>query len=196
MTANAQNAELVRRAQSGDPEAISAIYERYAPAIFRYIYYRLGDAELARDVQSEVFLRMLEGIASYQDRGWPISAWLYRIAHDRTIDALRRRDRQPQVSLEPWSALTDGPDEGLELSADRAALRRAFKHLGDSQRQVLHLRFVYGLSLEETARQMGRTVGSIKSLQHRATERLARLTRAELGETEARTETYVEVRMA
>lgn len=182
MTVALANAELVRRAQAADPQALTAIYERYAPGIYRYIYYRLGDAELARDVQSDVFLRMLEGIGGYEDRGWPISAWLYRIAHARTVDALRRRDRHPQAPLEPWSLLTDGPDEGVELSADRAAVRRALARLGDSQRRVLSLRFIYGLSLEETARQMGRTVGSIKSLQHRACERLARLTREELGE--------------
>lgn len=182
MSAHAAHAELVRRAQAADPDAIAAIYERYAPAIYRYIYYRLGDPELARDVQSDVFLRMLEGLGSYEDRGWPISAWLYRIAHARTIDTIRRIDRQPQVPLEPWNLLADSPDEGVERSAERAAVRRAMARLADSQRRVLSLRFVYGLSLEETARQMGRTIGSIKSLQHRATERLARLTREELSE--------------
>jgi len=182
VSATALHPELVRRAQAADSHALTAIYERYAPGIFRYIYYRVGDAELARDVQSDVFLRMLEGIEGYEDRGWPIGAWLYRIAHARTIDALRRQSRQPQVPLEPWSLLTGGPDEGVELSADRAALRRAMARLNESQRRVLTLRFIYGLSLEETARQMGRTLGSVKSLQHRAIERLARLTREELGE--------------
>lgn len=174
--------DLVRRAQSADPEAITAIYERYAQPIYRYIYFRIGDPEMARDIQSEVFLRMLEGIGSYEDRGWPISAWLYRIAHARTVDAVRRLDRRKQVALEPWSAVVDGPDEGVELSAERAALRSAFQHLNDSQRICLTLRFYHGLSLEETGRQMGRTVGSIKSLQFRATERLARLVREDLGE--------------
>jgi RNA polymerase sigma-70 factor (ECF subfamily) len=182
VTATALHPELIRRAQSADHHAITAIYERYAPGIFRYVYYRLGDAELARDVQSDVFLRMLEGLDGYEDRGWPIGAWLYRIAHARTIDAIRRRGRQPQVPLEPWSLLTGGPDEDLELSADRAALRRGMARLNESQRRVLTLRFLYGLTLEETARQMGRTVGSVKSLQHRAAERLGQLTREELGE--------------
>jgi RNA polymerase sigma-70 factor (ECF subfamily) len=180
VTTPAQPAELARHVV--DHHALGAIYERYAPGIFRYVYYRLGDPELARDIQSEVFLRMLEGIGSYEDRGWPISAWLYRIAHARTVDALRRRGRQPNVPLEPWSALADGPEEDLELSADKAALRRGMARLNESQRRVLTLRFIYGLSLEETARQLGRTLGSVKSLQHRAVERLAQLTREELGE--------------
>jgi RNA polymerase sigma-70 factor (ECF subfamily) len=182
MTAAPIHAELVRRAQSADAEALAAIYERYAPGIFRYVYYRLGDAELARDVQSDVFVRMLEGIGGYEDRGWPIGAWLYRIAHARTIDALRRRDRQPSMPLEPAMLLADGPDEGVELTADKAALRRAIARLGEGQRRVITLRFTYGLTIEEAARQLGRTVGSVKSLQHRATERLRELMREELGE--------------
>ncbi len=184
MTATIHHDDLIRRAKAADPEALTDIYERYAPAIFRYVYYRVGDAELARDVQSDVFLRMLESISSYEDRGWPISAWLYRIAHARTIDVLRRMERQPQVRLEPWDLLTDGPDEGVELSSDRAAVRRALARLAEPHRRVLSLRFIYALTLEETGRQMGRTLGSVKSLQHRATERLAVLTREEMGEEE------------
>jgi RNA polymerase sigma-70 factor, ECF subfamily len=182
VTAPSAHHDLVRRAQAADPQALSAIYERYAPGIFRYVYYRLGDAELARDIQSDVFVRMLESIGSYEDRGWPISAWLYRIAHARTVDALRRIDRQPQVPLEPWDLLTDGPEDDLERGSERAAVRRAMARLSDSHRRVLTLRFVYGLSLEETSRQMGRTLGSIKSLQHRATERLREEALVELGE--------------
>lgn len=182
MTATPQQHDLVRRAQAADPEALSAIYERYSPAIYRYIYFRVGDAELARDIHSDVFVRVLEGIGRYEDRGWSISAWLYRIAHARTIDALRRKDRQVKVGLEPWDLLADGPDEAVVGHVDRAAVRRAFQRLGERQRRVLSLRFVYGLNLEETARQMGRTVGSVKALQHRATERLRRLVLEELGE--------------
>jgi RNA polymerase sigma-70 factor (ECF subfamily) len=155
----------------------------YAPKIYRYIYYRVGDAELARDLQSDVFLRMLEGIERYEDRGWSISAWLYRIAHDRTIDTLRRHERTRTIPLDAW--VEDGEDQQdmLEMSAERAALPRAMRQLSPSQIQVLRLRYGYDLSIQETARQMGRSQGSIKSLQHRAQQNLARLMRQELGES-------------
>ena len=79
MPAVALDAELLARAKAFDHEALSLIYDRYCPAIYRYIYYRVNDADLAADLQAEVFLRMLEGIRKYEDRGWPLSAWLYRI---------------------------------------------------------------------------------------------------------------------
>jgi RNA polymerase sigma-70 factor (ECF subfamily) len=164
--------ELIQRARSADPQALSAIYEHFAQGIFRYIYYRVGDVETARDVQSEVFLRMLEGIEHYEDRGWSISAWLYRIAHDRTIDVLRRRERQQTRPLDTWFESGDEyNDEGID-QADRVTLYTSMNQLAPDHRQVLLLRFVYDLSLQETARQMGRSVGSIKSLQHRAVHAL------------------------
>ncbi|NTU79146.1 MAG: sigma-70 family RNA polymerase sigma factor [Chloroflexales bacterium] len=180
MTATALHHDVIRRAQAADHQALTIIYERFAPGIFRYIYYRVGDVDLARDIQSDVFLRMLEGIGRYEDRGWSIGAWLYRIAHARTIDALRYRDRHPSASLDKWDAVADGPDAGLDGGADRSAMLQAIARLCEAQRRVLLLRHVHGLSLEETARQMGRSVGSIKALQHRAHERVVRLMKDEI----------------
>lgn len=176
------NPDLIHRARQSDPQALSTIYEIYAPKIYRYIYYRVGDAELARDLQSDVFLRMLEGIARYEDRGWSISAWLYRIAHDRTIDTLRRHERTHTIPLDAWVEEGEDQHDALELNAERTALLRAMCQLSPNQVQVLRLRYSYDLSIQETARQMGRSQGSIKSLQHRAQQNLARLMRHELGE--------------
>jgi RNA polymerase sigma-70 factor (ECF subfamily) len=182
MTAPALHHDIVQRAQSADPQALAAIYERYAPGIFRYVYYRVGDPELAQDIQSDVFLRMLEGIGHYEDRGWSIASWLYRIAHARTVDSLRRAQRRPTTPLGDWDAAVEGPEAGLGRAEDNEALRRAIAQLSEGQRRVILLRHSYGLSLEETARQMGRTVGSVKALQHRAHERLASLIREEASE--------------
>lgn len=162
-----------------EPQALGAIYERYAPGIYRYIYHRVGDAEQARDVQGEVFLRMVEGIDRYEDRGWPIGAWLYRIAHDRTVDSLRRSGRRQLQSIDATveeAVEAEGcPAEAAAAALQRAELRAAVERLCESHRQVIRLRFIYDLSLQETANQMGRTVGSVKALQHRAIEQLRRI---------------------
>ena len=118
MSPNVNDSELVVRAKAGDHAAFTQIYERYAPAIYRYIYFRIGEAELAEDLQAEVFLRMLEGIHRYEDRGWPISAWLYRIAHDRTIDTIRRRRNRQQLPLESWGGMCDGPEGSVSAQLD------------------------------------------------------------------------------
>lgn len=182
MTVLSSHHDLIRRAQAADPQALTAIYERFAPGIYRYIYFRVGDPELARDIHSDVFVRMLEGIGRYEDRGWSIGSWLYRIAHARTVDSLRRRDRQAQHPLQDDSAQVEGPDAGIDSQVSRELVERGMAHLSESHRLVVRLRFIYGLSLEETASQMGRSIGSVKALQHRAMARLAAVLRDDVGD--------------
>src|SRR5690606_6871673 len=70
--------QVIARAKLGDADAISALYERYEPKIRRYVLGRLGDPNLAEDICSDVFVKVLESLDRYEDRGWPFSAWLYR----------------------------------------------------------------------------------------------------------------------
>jgi RNA polymerase sigma-70 factor, ECF subfamily len=174
MLPNVSDSELINRAKAGDESAFTQIYERYAPAIYRYIYFRLGEQELAEDLQAEVFLRMLEGIHRYEDRGWPISAWLYRIARDRTIDTMRRRRSRQQVPLEAWGGSCDGPEDSVGAQLEYEELSRTLESLTDDQRQVIQLRFLSEMSIQEVAQKLGRTEGSIKALQHRGLQSLAR----------------------
>jgi len=174
MSPNINETELVIRAKSGDHGAFTQIYERYAPAIYRYIYFRVGEAELAEDLQAEVFLRMLEGIHRYEDRGWPISAWLYRIPHDRTVDTMRRRRNRQHVPLESWGGCCDGPESSVEVQLDYEELNRMLDDLTDEQRKVIQMRFMADMSIQEVAKTLGRTEGSVKALQHRGLQSLAR----------------------
>src|SRR6266487_3466716 len=105
---------LIARAKSGDADAISALYERYAPQIQRYIASRLSDPVLAEDVCADVFVKVLESLSRYEDRGWPFSAWLYRIAYARTVDVLRQARRRPSLPLdEALLGALEPPDEAV-----------------------------------------------------------------------------------
>ena len=174
MLHDVSDAELVVRAKEGDHGAFTQIYERYAPAIYRYIYFRIGEVELAEDLQAEVFLRMLEGIHRYEDRGWPISAWLYRIARDRTIDVMRRRRNRQQVPLDSWGGWCDGPEISVGAQLEYEELTSTLDDLTAEQRQVIQMRFLAEMSIQEVAQKLGRTEGSVKALQHRGLQSLAR----------------------
>lgn len=174
MTSPAPDAELVRRAKDGDRNAMSQIYERHSAAIYRYIYYRVGESELAEDIQADVFLRMIEGIHRYEDRGWPITAWLYRIAHDRTVDTMRRRSKRPQVPLEVWEGSCEGPEDEVNSRLTNEEIRHTLEELTADQRQVILMRFMGEMSVQEVAESLGRTEGSVKALQHRGLQSLAR----------------------
>jgi RNA polymerase sigma-70 factor (ECF subfamily) len=165
---------LIARAKSGDAEAFSALYERYAPQIQRYIASRLCDPVLAEDVCADVFVKVLESLARYEDRGWPFSAWLYRIAYARTVDVLRQARRRHSIPLdETQLGALEPPDEAVMTRISYLEIKGAMGVLTNEQRLVLRLRFDEDRSLAEIAQSLGRSIGSIKALQHRGLTRLA-----------------------
>ena len=166
---------LIIRAKTRDPEALAEIYQRYHAGIYRYIYHRVQDVELAEDIAAEVFVRMLEQIDRFEDRGWPISAWLYRIARDRSIDVLRRQRKRATVPIQPWHSQADGPEAAVLRSMERDEIRPLLDGLTSDQRRVIELRFWGEMDIQTTASKLGRTEGAIKALQHRAVDTLNRL---------------------
>jgi RNA polymerase sigma-70 factor (ECF subfamily) len=171
---------LIERAKEHDQKAISELYKRHVQSIYRYIYYRVGDVNVAEDLTADVFLRALEGLAGFTYRGIPFSAWLYRIAHARVMDHFRRQTRREHLPLdERLVGVTEGPQIALETKLDYEELQSALVQLTTDQQQVIILKFVEGLSNAEVARILGKSEGAVKSLQHRALNSLQRIMRKE-----------------
>jgi RNA polymerase sigma-70 factor (ECF subfamily) len=173
---------LIARAKAGDPDAISGLYERYAPQIRRYIAARLGDPTQAEDICGDVFVKVLESLERYEDRGWPFSAWLYRIAYARTVDVLRQARRRPSLPLdESLLVALEPPDEAVMARLAYHEISGIMEELTSDQRLVLRLRFGEDRSLAEIAQSLGRSVGSVKALQHRGLTRLAQVLATQPG---------------
>lgn len=163
---------LVERLKGGDADAAAALYRLYADQVYRYVYYQTRDADLAADLTSEVFLRMLEHIGRYSHRGVPFRAWLFKIAHNLVVDHFRERGRFAPAEGLPDETGTGEPDPpGL----DRDQLAEALARLTAEQRQVVLLRFIEDLDIKEVAAILGKTEGAVKALQHRALAALRRL---------------------
>ncbi len=167
--------ELVREAQAFSQEAWARIYDEHYPKMFNYCYQRTGDRAASEDLASDVFVEALRGIQRYRYRGVPLSAWLYRIAHNLTVDHLRRNARQPTVSLgdEPEHPRLQTQDP-TDASALRQDMQDAIQQLTEEQQQVIILRFFHGLSHEEIAAATGRRPGAVRVLQYRALNALRR----------------------
>ena len=171
-----EEASLVARAKEGDEAAISQLYRRYAPGIYGYIASRVGEQAAADDLMSEVFLSALEGLAQFEYRGIAISAWLYRIAHDRMADHFRRQARRPTIPLEDKVLpAQEGIDQEVDARLRAEQLGKAIERLTAEQHQVVLLRFVAGFKLKEIAYVMDRSTDAIKMLQLRALARLRQL---------------------
>ncbi|HUP28019.1 MAG TPA: sigma-70 family RNA polymerase sigma factor [Chloroflexia bacterium] len=169
----------VERARTGDPEAIGWLYECYFERIYRYIYLKVGDATDAEDITEQVFLKMIEAVHGFQWQGSTFASWLYRIAHNQVIDALRQHTRRPQVPLEPVAETLrserDDPQSHAERVDFRDHLKEAMSHLTDLQAQVIALKFGGEMSNAEVAAILGRTEGAIKALQYSALQNLQKL---------------------
>lgn len=172
----AQERELVRRAKAGDPTAFAELYEQYQPKIHRYCFYRVSDPAVAEDLTAEVFVRMVESIDDFRYRGRPLLAWLYTIARNLVTDHYRHQGRATHLELKE-GLVADGADldHRAHIALEQTKLAAALAQLTEDQRQVILLKFFEGADNATTARILGKTVGAVKSLQHRALASLARL---------------------
>ena len=162
-------ATLVELAKT-DEEAFGQLYERYVDKIYNYIYYRTSNEADAEDLTARVFYRALQHIEGYEDRGYPFSAWLYRIAHNLVANWHRDRSRHQVIALEDlsyWKTHRDGPEAMAEMMDDKETLLDAIRRLPADRQELLILKFVEKLTNAEIGAVMGRSEGAIKSLYYR-----------------------------
>jgi RNA polymerase sigma-70 factor (ECF subfamily) len=150
--------------------AVGQLYDRHYTRIFRYLWSRLRDPQIAEDLTGEVFTRMVRDLPKYRSRGVPFQAWLYRIAHNLAVDhhrASRRHESVPLYYAEGLNAQEHDLTAEVERKLTVERVAAALEILDPVQQEVVVLRFLVGLSLREVAVALDRTVAAIKSLQHR-----------------------------
>lgn len=166
---SADDSTLVELARK-DNTAFGELYERYARKVYGYIFYRTGNHHDAEDLMARVFHRALVHIKTYQDRGVPFQAWLYRIAHNLVANWHRDRNRRKVVPLDEFVAMglrADAPEATTEAQDEQERLIEAIRRLPEDRQQLLILKFVDRLSNQEIGEIMDRSEGAIKSLYHR-----------------------------
>jgi RNA polymerase sigma-70 factor, ECF subfamily len=160
---------LVKRAQQKDEEAFARLYEEYFDRIYRYLVLKIGSELEAEDMTQQVFLSALESIGSYRWQGLPFSAWLYRIAHNKMVDHVRKATKHEFVPLDEALTVASGnPQAEAEHKLEMDRLLVAMEKLTAAQRECVSLRFTSDLSIAEVAKTMGKSEGAIKALQHSA----------------------------
>jgi len=160
---------LVEAAQR-DPRKFGDLYELHFERIYAFVSRRVGDRQTAEDVTSDVFHKALANLPSYELRGAPFAAWLFRIAANAVADQSKRAARESTAGAGQSSEPDFQPD--LEAIEHRARLFRLVKKLPDDQRRVIIERFVEQKSIREIAQALTRSEGAVKQLQYRALESL------------------------
>ena len=168
--------QLVQRAINGDRDAFTRIYDLHFDKIYRYVYVRVHSQAEAEDLTQDVFIKAYEGINSYKWRDLPFTAWLFRIAHNRVIDHVRKASKEKKASLDEAGAIVGGdPVYMTEQNFEIYQLKEALQKLPEAQKEVATLRFLSELSIAEVAMTLGKSEGTVKALQFNAVASLRKL---------------------
>lgn len=177
-----QEAEIIRRVQSGDTEAYEALVTEYQKNVYNLALRMTGNPEDAADMSQEAFIKAYSSLALFRGDS-KFSVWLYRIVSNVCLDHLRRQSRRQTLSLSVEDDegdeaqidipdLSQSPEELLERQLTREAVRRGLDSLPPAQRQILLLREIQGLSYEEISAALDIDEGTVKSRIFRARKKL------------------------
>lgn len=175
---------LIARARAGDQAAFEEIFERLQTPVVNYLYRVVGDWELAADLTQDTFLKAYQALPR-TDETLQITPWLYRIATNTALDALRRRKRITWVPfLEDFEPVAPGSDPAHTVPNDDL-IRRALQAVPTDQRIPLILHLHQGLSYKEIAELLGIAPNLVAVRVFRARERFIKVYKSLTGDTDS-----------
>ncbi len=199
------DAVLVRAVAAGSQDALAALYDRHARAVYAAASRLTADRQVAEEVVQETFLALWNRAATYDPGTGSLPAWLHTIARNRTVDRLRAIGRRPRlvsagslrpgdepesIALERLAAsgvvvaggdVALGPESELVSAELRATLRDALAEMPETERTVIVLAYRDELSQSEIADRLGWPLGTVKTRTRRALFRLRALLADKLG---------------
>jgi RNA polymerase sigma-70 factor (ECF subfamily) len=152
---------------------LAGLYEEYYDKLAHYVYVHIGNKEEAEDIAGEVFLKALKSLKSYREQGVPMQGWLFRIAHNLTVDYIRKADKRRTVPMD--SVILTGEDNPVDTADKNIEFERvteAMKQLTIEQREVINLRFFGGLTSKEVGDVLSKSDGAVREMQRAAIEKI------------------------
>lgn len=171
MSSNPGKGKLDERERN--ESTLSSLYEEYYDKIARYAYLRIGNKDEAEDIAGEVFLKALKSLKSYKERGVPMQAWLFRIAHNLVVDYYRKMQKNITIPIDNIQIESGvNPVAKAEENAEMERVQKAMEQLTREQREVLRLRFFSELTSKEAGQVLNKSNGAVREMQRAAIEKL------------------------
>lgn len=171
------NEEMVwiQRAQKS-PEHFGPLYKKYHEAIFRFVYQRMDDKDVAYDVTAQIFIKAMHNIKRFEDRGVPFASWLYRIAKSEVYQCFRDKKADRYVNIETVQLTEIMEDFDLEDNSNRLnKVLAALKKLKENEIQLIELRFFEKRNFKEIAEILEMTENNAKVKTFRVIEKIKKL---------------------
>ncbi len=167
--------DLIKKAQK-NPEQFGPLYNKYHEQIFRYIYQRMDDIELAHDITAQVFIKALLNITKYEYRGVPFSSWLYRIAKSELYQSFRDKKAERTINIDAINVVAIIDEiESDETEENKKHLLDSLSLLKEKDIQLIELRFFEKRSFKEMGEILELTENNAKVKTFRALEKLKTL---------------------
>jgi RNA polymerase sigma-70 factor (ECF subfamily) len=182
-----EDLELLAQIGQQDRDALATLYERYGRRVFALAVRILSDPIGAEEVTQDVFMSVWRRGASYTSKKGKFTTWLFSIAHNRTIDELRkrRRDRSRENDdIDDHLNIQSGdisPADAAVAQSEYAKIRAAMENLPREQKNVVELSYFKGLTQTEIATKTGQPLGTVKTRMRLALKKLRTALSAEMG---------------
>ncbi len=167
--------QTISRLKNKDKEVFIKVYDDFAGDIYRFVYFKVGHAEEARDLTSMIFLKTWNHIQNNSlTSSTTLRALLYKIARTSIVDYYRETGAKLEVSLDDEEHPIDLADEKTDLESDLdrandiANIKSKLPLLKEEYREIIVLKFVNDLEIEEISEVTGKTKGNVRVLLHRA----------------------------
>ena len=171
-----------------DPEAFGKLYDLYFDAIYRYVFRRISDRETTEDIVSQTFFDALNKISKFKFRGFPFSAWLYKIAHNNVLQHYRKTKGRETVNLD---SITELKDSKINIKKDfaqgekREVMQVALRKLKEKEQEIILLKYFEEFSNQEIANILNLSANNVAVRVHRALTSLEKILENECVNIEA-----------
>lgn len=167
------------QAAQRNPAHFRPLYDRYFEQIFRFVFKRTADENIASDVCSQVFLKALQKLSTYSFKGVPFSAWLYRIASNEVAQHFRNTQKNRVVTVEDhtFKDLIDEVSEEGDFEKTRQSMLKALQQLKETDMVMIEMRFFEERPFKEIAEILNITESNAKVKTYRILEKMKKIMR-------------------
>jgi RNA polymerase sigma-70 factor (ECF subfamily) len=186
---NKQDAELLKRIQRQDQQALGNLYDRYSPVLYPLALRIVASTEEAEDLLQEVFLQIWEKAGTYASERGSVYSWIVALCRNKAIDRLRSKNfkkKSKEVTIEESHSVSDehsasNPHQVLVLKGYTETVRSALKSLSRLEVKILEMSYYEGYSQSEIARMLKMPLGTVKTKMRKGIQKLRQVVRREEG---------------
>ncbi|MBN1304668.1 MAG: sigma-70 family RNA polymerase sigma factor [Anaerolineales bacterium] len=171
----ASESDLLQRARSFDHHALAELYDLYSPGLYRYAMRLLGHQQLSEECVADTFSRLLQALQARKGPDRNIQAYLYRITHNWIVDYYRSHPEEEAALEDDHAGDAPRPEDAAIQNLQAQHLRKVVRTLTQDQQMVIGMKYLEGLDNKTVALALGKPVGAVKSLQHRALASLKKI---------------------